>query len=477
VDKDAVIAGLRKEIAELREINAMLLDRIARLEKNSRTSSRPPSSDLFKTAKAEADADQKKADARVKSKNKKARKDKARARAAKKQSNRQRTPFPADRVDEVVEYEVTDLDPDLWEQLTDRFSRFQTAELVANPLWVTEFRLPHFRNRETGAIFIPAYPDDLKNKQLLQPRLLAYISLMKAQCHVSYSKIQTLLADVFGLSVSDGCLVNATYTVAKALDQPYEDLLEAAKKQKVVNIDETSHKEKGKLGWVWGLTCPALTVFRVADTRSTDELYELLGHDFNGVIGSDFFGAYRKFLRENGGVESQFCWAHLIREVLFVAGLDLKRFGLGVCWSEMMLKAIRKLFKAWHRRQIRACQRARTQILRYCDPGWLTRCPEAEKLQARLRNYAESYFLFIERPAFDVEPTNNSSERVIRTVVMHRKATQGTRSEKGRRFWERLFSVGATLKQQGRGVFDYLVEALESSNAGVRPPSPLPAMG
>ena len=65
-----------------------------------------------------------------------------------------------------------------------------------------------------------------------------------------------------------------------------------------------------------------------------------------------------------------------------------------------------------------------------------------------------------------LEPTNNPAERELRKLVLHRSATQGTRGEAGRRWWERVFSVRATCRKQGRSVFGYLVEAIETAAAG-----------
>ena len=49
-------------------------------------------------------------------------------------------------------------------------------------------------------------------------------------------------------------------------------------------------------------------------------LVELLGEEFNGVLGCDYFSAYRKYMREFD-VLVQFCMAHLIRDVKFLLTL------------------------------------------------------------------------------------------------------------------------------------------------------------
>src|SRR5262249_61772080 len=55
-----------------------------------------------------------------------------------------------------------------------------------------------------------------------------------------------------------------------------------------------------------------------------------------------------------------------------------------------------------------------------------------------------------------VEPTNNASERALRPAVLWRKGSFGADSEAGSRFAERLLTVVATCRQQGRPLLDFL---------------------
>jgi transposase len=91
----------------------------------------------------------------------------------------------------------------------------------------------------------------------------------------------------------------------------------------------------------------------------------------------------------------------------------------------------------------------------------------------RLRTYGESYFTFVTTPG--VQPTNNLAEQAIRFVVIDRLITQGTQSEAGQRWCERIWSVMATCAQQGRVVFDYLSEAVQRYFQGEAAPSLLSA--
>jgi len=74
-----------------------------------------------------------------------------------------------------------------------------------------------------------------------------------------------------------------------------------------------------------------------------------------------------------------------------------------------------------------------------------------------------------------VEPTNNVSERALRPAVLWRKGSFGSDSEAGSRFAERLLTVVASCRQQGRQLLDFLVAAGEATMQEISPPSLLPA--
>ena len=97
----------------------------------------------------------------------------------------------------------------------------------------------------------------------------------------------------------------------------------------------------------------------------------------------------------------------------------------------------------------------------------------SRNLAKRFEKHGESYFRSLTTPG--MEPTNNSAEQAIRFVVLDRLVTQGTRSEVGNRWCERIWTVMATCAQQGRVVFDYLNEAVQRYFRGEAAPSLLRA--
>ena len=178
------------------------------------------------------------------------------------------------------------------------------------------------------------------------------------------------------------------------------------------------------------------------------------------------------------GVLLQFCLAHLIRDVKFLTTLPDKQ---QVAYGERLREGLRRLFGVIHQREQldkvtfqKQLEAARAEVLRIGT----TEVPagrHSQNLAKRLVKHGESYFRFVTTPG--VEPTNNLAEQAIRFVVIDRLITQGTRSEGGERWCERIWTVIASCAQQGRNVFDYLYEAVEAYFHNEKAPSLLPKPG
>ncbi len=74
-----------------------------------------------------------------------------------------------------------------------------------------------------------------------------------------------------------------------------------------------------------------------------------------------------------------------------------------------------------------------------------------------------------------MEPTNNVAERALRPAVLWRKGSFRSDSQAGSRFAERLLTVVASCRQQGRSVLEFLVAAGEAALRSSPPPSLLSA--
>jgi transposase len=314
-------------------------------------------------------------------------------------------------------------------------------------------------------------PISIERGGLVGPRLTTLIAYLKGVCHASFSTVRKFLRDVVGVTISRGQLSKIVSKVSAALDQPYQELLSDLPGQAVLNVDETGHKDNGERWWTWCFRASLYTLFKIDPTRSGDVLLTVLGEEFDGVLGCDYFSAYRRYMRECS-VMVQFCLAHLIREVRFLTTLPDRSER---AYGERLIEAFKELFGVIHRREslsekafAKALSVARQQVLRVGMEA-VPSGKHSQNLAERFEKHGESYFRFVTTPG--VEPTNNLAEQAIRFVVIDRHITQGTRSSGGRQWCERIWTVIATCAQQGRSVFEYLRQAVEAHFGGEAAPS------
>jgi transposase len=436
------IASLLDELRQVKE-------RLAGARKDSSTSSKPPSSDIVKPGKDPATPESS------------PRKGGGQPGHAK----HTRNPFsPEELTGEPHTHRMTHC-PSCHTPVVpaDQLPRIvQQIEIVQPPLDITEHRALPYWCPQCCRIHYAALPGDVELGGLLGPRLTAFIAYLKGFCHASYSTIRTYLRDVLRIKVSRGMLMKVIAKVTCALDEPYEEILARLPGEAVLNVDETGHKDNGDRWWTWCFRASLYTLFKIDPRRSADVLMEVLGKEFEGVLGCDYFSAYRRFMRECG-VVVQFCLAHLIRDVKFLMSLPGEP---DKAYGQRLRDALKGLFEVIHQKdQLEAVvfqaklQAARERILEAASQD-VPSTRHSQNLAARFAKHGAAYFEFITTPG--VEPTNNLAEQAIRFVVIDRHITQGTRGQTGRRWCERIWTVIATCTQQGKSVFDYLVDAVQS---------------
>jgi transposase len=451
---------LQQQLEKLQAQVDALQEQLAKARKNSSTSSKPPSSDIVKPqSKSPGDAQDKRSQG-----------------AQPGHAKHERTAFPPEMVTSTIPH-VLELCPHCGHgmQSVDLPPRVvQQVDVREIPLIVDEHRCLPFWCESCQKVHYGRLPDSVERAGLVGPGLTTLIAYLKGVCHASYSTIRKYLRDVVCVSISRGQLAKVIGKVSAALQGPFQELLEALPNEPRLNVDETGHKDRKVRMWTWCFRAELYTLFKIDARRSADVLMEVLGKEFDGVIGCDCFSAYRRYMRECG-VTLQFCLAHLIRDVKFLTTLPGKQ---DKAYGEGLREALRSLFFVIHDREKmtkvafrKALLAARDEVLRRgidCAPP----TAHGQRLAKRLREYGESYFEFITTPG--VEPTNNLAEQAIRFVVIDRLITQGTRGEAGQRFCERIWTVIATCTQQGRSVFEYLGKAVEALMQGKEAPTLLP---
>ena len=463
-------AWLEGRLAEVQAQNRQLVQSLAAAKKNSTTSSKPPSSDIVKAPKPSRSSSPRSIGGQ------------------RGHPRHERVAFPPDQVDERQFHGLNQCPEcgsrDL-ETLPEPAQVFQQVELLPKPFKVTEHVVQACRCRNCQAVGTGQLPEAVARTGLVGPRLMGLLLFMKGALRTSYSALQEFLDHVLGFKVSRGYLAKVMVRGSQALEAPVQQLQSLLPVQRVLNVDETSHKENGTLMWTWCFRASQFVLFSIQLSRGSEVLIEFLGLEFAGVLGCDYFSAYRKFMGTMTGLV-QFCLAHLIRDLKFLAehpdpGMPL--------YAQPILRAIRRMFRLIHEQVAqprddfqRRLERHKQRIIALAvDTSPLSpiqwyvqeHYPEVFNLAERFRKHGKEYFTFITTPG--VDPTNNAAEQILRFVVMDRRATQGTRSANGRTFCERIWTVVGTSRINQRSIFQYLYEAVHAWAEGRPIPSLLPS--
>ena len=333
---------------------------------------------------------------------------------------------------------------------------------------VTEHRLHRRRCPECGKATRAELSPDVP-AGVFGPRLQAAVATLAVRNRVSRRDTVELVGELFGAKLASGTVDAILARAGQALEEPYEDLLECIRAAPALNVDETGWRLRGKKRTLWGAVTPRAAIFRIAPDRHEREATALLGEDFEGILGSDRWWAYRGF----DPARRQVCWSHLIRDFTAHAeGLAAqKRFG------EAGLDIAGRLFEAWDRfqehgdrrrlkREVAPLRRELKALLRRGSVGRPNKLTWG--ISKNLLKVFPALWTFTEIKG--VEPTNNVAERALRGPVIYRKLSLGSQSERGERTIERLLSASVTCRLQGRSLFAYLADVL-SANARGQPVS------
>lgn len=347
----------------------------------------------------------------------------------------------------------------------------QVWELPPIHVIVTEYQLHTVRCPTCAQSVTATLPPEASTGY--GPRLTALVGHLHGTYHLSYRALSDLLGDLADLRLSLGSAVTCSQRVSTALVPIDAAIHTALQTGAVTYVDETGWKEAGRRRWLWVGVSAQASCFRITSSRGRVGLDVLLPADYTGIVVSDRWNAYNRYPAER----RQLCWAHLQRTIRGLAEAGMPDSP----WADAVLGHIRQLFTAWHafrdgsldRSGLQAALVPIQQALQVAVVDGLTRTwRKIHDLCHALTTWWDALWTFAQYDG--VEPTNNTAERALRPAVIWRKQCFGTQSADGNRFVERLLSVVATCRQQGRNVWDFLTEAVTAAQTGASAPALLP---
>jgi transposase len=341
---------------------------------------------------------------------------------------------------------------------------------VARP-HVTEYRRHRLVCPGCGAVTCAPLPPDAGGGY--GPRTQAVCALLAAGHRLGKRAVSQVLGDLFGLPISPAAVCDLQAKTAAALGPIHAEAV-AYTRTRPANVDETGWRQGRDRAWLWAAVTATVTAFLIRLTRGRAAFDDLVG-PAPPVLTTDRYGVYTHLPADR----RQVCWAHLRRD--FQAMIDRRNSGSGV-GADLLLHAD-ILFDHWNRVRDGTLTRAgfrsryvswlRAEVRDLLASGAASACPKTAGTCREVLAVEVSLWTFVSTPG--VEPTNNAAERAVRHAVCWRKTSYGTDGEAGSRFVERVLTVVASCRQQGRSVLGFLVDAVQAARAGANPPSLVPA--
>jgi transposase len=285
------------------------------------------------------------------------------------------------------------------------------------------------------------------------PRIHALAIYLKGFQALSYERLRGLFRDAFGLSVSEGALMNMFTRSHPRFEIEARKAKAIVRAAQVVASDETGVRIEGSNSYHWVFHCKDAVVHQPDYSRAARVVDEMMDGNVPAVWISDRYSAQQKH-----GERHQTCLAHLARDAAFAlehGSDDLPfRFKLWLGKAFDLAKAITDFAGSTLVRKKRELEKQLAALL--AAP---TGCELARELQAKIGRARDQLLTFCDYPG-EVDITNNTSERKLRPCVIQRKVTNGYRAMWAAEAEADVRTTVDTAKLKGANPFAVILGAL-----------------
>lgn len=444
---------LMKALEAIARLNAEVSKLKDQINRNSKNSSKPPSTDQ---------------------KNNTSEKEK-KPRASR--AGKAREPFPPERIDKHIECGCDNCSHcgSEYIQWNGGAELFQQAELPEAKAIITQYELLKYTCMRCKKDSLAPLPKGVPDSAF-DPRLMSLLATLTGVFHLAKREAIQLIKELYEVDISTGSVSNIEERVAEALDPIYQRIHSFVMDSKFCkHFDETSWRDKGKRHYVWLACCEQAAFYMINKRRSAEAFRKIFTVRLDDVSAvTDRYAVYSIFKVH------QYCLAHLVREFRSYAERDGPDQEIGKALENELKKAchIHKKYREGkitlkQRNQCLGHSKRRTKI--NLEDGIANGRDELSGLCDTLWDNFDKLWTFTK--TFGMEPTNNLAERDLRKLVIWRRKSYGTRSERGKRFVERITTISQTLKRQSKSILSFIQEAVEGFYAEAFTPFISESMG
>jgi transposase len=316
-----------------------------------------------------------------------------------------------------------------------------------------------------------------KQKVVIGENLRQMIVFKTIYMGLSYAETQKSILAEYGISFSNGHIANILDGESKLLSPYYEKIISDLKNESA-HYDETSWKTKsmgdtiseGNYCWIKVGVNSNKQLIWFGKSRGKGVAEDLRGEKQGSEGVSDDYGAYKNLFEAH-----ELCWAHPNRKLRDLAESNtLAKKKLKICKTAYLdfKQVYAKAEKFRRNLLIEAFDETEKQkIQQELEREFLliteTSPDDPEKLKtirSRLKERKDKYFTFVKHPMLPLD--NNKAERKIRKIVLKRKKSFGSRSQKGADTLSILYSVIFTITDENpdKNFFELYQEAAKMGN-------------
>ena len=280
----------------------------------------------------------------------------------------------------------------------------------------------------------------------LGPNVRRYIPYAVTVLGQTFEKVRTFLKDVCDIQISDGEITRILHEQKQLLLPAYHALAARVRDAPAAHYDETGYpvqeEGQGQFGWVKTAADSADVLFLLGRTRGKGNAEELRGSDSDQIAITDDYGAYRTLF----GKHHALCWAHPARKLRDLARSQTlsaekqahcaETYVAFCALYEDVRTMLEQPFVASERQKksqdVRSCLRI-IAAPRPFDPAKLA------TIKQSMRRNVHKYVTCLLHPGIPAD--NNKAERSIRPLVVKRKLSFGSKTQKGADTMSVLLSV------------------------------------
>ena len=319
------------------------------------------------------------------------------------------------------------------------------------------------------------FPKDIKATVQYGKNLQALVVALNTVGAVSVNRTHEILSSVFNIPLATGTIKNMVTRCAGLLSDTYEKIRKRMIALGLIHCDETGTRVDGKTWWVHNASDALFTFLSINPKRGWLGMNDAgILPEFHGITVHDCWGSYWKY----SDCLHAICCAHLLRELNDIEEnhpeqtwvkefknllLEMKKVKDKVVAQEKEAVSYYYLHKFDKRYDEIIQQAYEENPLPESTSKKRGRKKKTKVLNlvGRLENYKESVCLFIKN--LSVPFDNNQAERDLRMIKVKTKVSGCFRSEEGAQEYLTIMSYIGTAHKHGINAYTAIREALSGN--------------